>query len=680
MPVTMSGFASGIDSEKIIKDLVRVERKPIVIMEQRKKRNKRRIKALNNLNGHLKALNTAAKDLYGFSASYDDKKANSSDKSILTAKANKLADKGVKKIKVLQTASTHKISTDPIKEKDKIPSGKFKIEVNKESHTIRFGGGRLSRLQEKINEEASDIVTTSYMRTSGDKYIVSIQSKVSGKKGEIKLSGDKKLLKHIGLISGVKGASKNRQSLVFDRRYFNSYMGTQKTLKQNGILRVSKDGKSVSMKGVLWQEYAMPVEVTAKDDTVFEFSFLYKKSKEQMDDQRIPRRLEMGPDEKISIKGITLHGYNVSRFRKQNKKNIKKKLTSILGVGVIINDKGKRKEKIFPIEKDAKGKQEIPIGKYFAGKKISKIILYCNDGTTTFKNAQLVTPEKKKGLLEPKNVIAKARNAKIKIDGIEIVRDKNRGITDAVKGVTLDLRRASKRTVELNITHDVEKAIKKIETFVTAYNKYLSYHKYLIKTDRTSKPGDYSTGPMGRKKRRKNGLFVGDMTIMSLENNVRRTVNNAYTSMATKPIRILPQLGVSTGKINSSWQKIKEGKLVVDKAQLKKAIIENPEGVRMFFGADSDGDRRPDTGMAFTLVRNLRPYIMSGKNIIRTKIDLENNSIKLVNERIERKQMHIKKYEEKLRKKFTAMEKAISGSKATKNWLNNQFGGSSKGK
>jgi flagellar hook-associated protein 2 len=137
---------------------------------------------------------------------------------------------------------------------------------------------------------------------------------------------------------------------------------------------------------------------------------------------------------------------------------------------------------------------------------------------------------------------------------------------------------------------------------------------------------------------------------------------------------------VSTGKINAAWESIKMGKLVIDEPLLTKTIRENPEGVLYFFGSDTDGDNRMDTGMAYKLEKVLKPYVMSGSNIISNKIQLETTSIKLANERIKRHQDHLAKYEEKLRKKFSRMERSISESKYQKNWMNQQFGNTQSGK
>lgn len=273
-----------------------------------------------------------------------------------------------------------------------------------------------------------------------------------------------------------------------------------------------------------------------------------------------------------------------------------------------------------------------------------------------------------------KNEIAKAQDAKLKVNGVEITRDNNNGLTDIIKGVNLDLRMASKVPVEINIKNDIEVATDKIRKFVKAYNDYLDFHRKLIKTGKSSKPGDY------KEKKRDQGLFVGDMTIVRIENMMKRTVNAAYPTRAEKPVRIITQMGISTGKINADWESIKLGKLVIDEEILKNTIIDNPEGVSMFFGSDTDGDNRLDAGMAYNLNKKLKAYVGFGRNIISSKIEMENQSIKLANERIVRQTDHLKKYEDKLRAKFGAMEKAISGANSQRNWMNAQMGNNDKKK
>lgn len=671
MPITMGGMASGIDTDNVIKKLVDVEARPIRQWENEIKASRRKKEALNGLKSRLTNLSNAAKDLYGFRASYNDKRAISSNPGVLEATASKFAKNGVRKIEVIELATTHKISSDTILKDRNLPSGKFRIEVNGESEIIKFRGGKLKSLQRKIEETASDLVSTSTIKTTDKNYILTIESKTPGKKGEIILNGDKKLLKTIGLIKGEKGESKNETDIILDKKYFTSYIGDKTIKEQNGSLRVDNNGRSLTLKSIVWKEYILPVAIPVKKDTTLEFNIDINKPKKVKEKEEVlPYRIEIGPEEKVIIKGIELKGYNISRIRSIEEKKIEKEIIDdVVGIGIVSVDNGTRREKIYSLDKNRKGKQEMPVGIDFSGKIISKIVFYCNDGIATFSDVRIITPLKGYGILEPKNIITKANDAKLKVDGIEVVRDKNNNLDDVLKGVTLNIRNTSKIPVSLTIEPDIEKAVDKIKKFVQLYNEYLDYNKQLTKASKTTKPGEYN------KVKYTSGPFVGDMTISRLENSLKTVIGEAYHSMADKPIRIFPQIGVSTGAINADWESIKEGKLLIDEEMLKKVIMDNPEGILEFFGSDTDGDDRIDNGLGYRLVYTVKPYIQTGKNIIVAKIDMEDNAIKSSEDRIERQKEHLKKYEDKLRRKFTAMEKAVSGAKSQGNWMKSQMKG-----
>lgn len=699
MPVTMGGVASGMDTDAIIEKLVSVESQPIEIMQRDIAVNQNKKAALETLSARLKELDKAAKELYGFRAAYNDKTVESSAPAVLSATASKLADKSSKTVEVMDIASAHVIATDELPIDMNIPAGKITITVNDESFPVRFKGGSLKALQQRIDEAAGDRISSSLVKTSENKNMLTFTSKVLGKKGEILLSGDTTLLKSIGLAGGVKSRETVGADIVFENRYFSSYANKIPAEEQYGALSVSKDGKSVSLSGIAWREYKLPVDIAAKKDTAFEFVFSYKEAAKEEDKQEEDLRLTIGPEEKTVVQGIELKGYNIERIRPDIKKAEEgRTFDSLIGVGVVsVDDKGKRTEKIYPVETEADAKQsdkqnkaqspsdadekklveqkdvkrKIDIGKDFAGKKITGVIFYCNDGTGEFADARIFAEETAGSSYEPTNVIAKATDARLKVDGIEITREKNNDLTDVIKGLTLNLHSASATPVTLNIKQNSETGVEKIKSFVDAYNKYIDLHKELTKTEFTGKSGDYE------KTKNQNGLFVGDLAIVRLETSLNSAVTGAYPNPAEKPIRLFSDIGVSTGSINAAWNTIKEGKLVINEELLRSVVAENPDGVRMFFGFDSDGDKREDGGMAYTVNKQLDAYIGPGKNIINAKITLENENIKATNERIAKKQAHVRQYEEKLRRKFSAMEETMSGANAQKSWMNQQMGGGS---
>lgn len=666
MPVTLGGVASGMDTDSIIAKLLEVESQPIKQYEQEKNLSNYKKEALKKLLSQLKDLDAKARDLYGFRASFDEKLGTSSDPTVVEARATKIAEKGVKKIEVLQLAAYHKISSDQMEGDKKLPSGSFSIIVNGVEKKIKFKGGKLKALNDIIAESAGDIVAAEYINTSGNTFICGLTSKVPGKKGEIVFKDGEELLKEAGFIRGEKVTDQNDTPVVFDSKYFSSYAGDPKQAGQDGNILLGRDGADITINGMLWQEYELPIKPLVEKDTILRLTFQYSKEQEE----KIPLRLETGPEDEINVKGIKLKSYNISRIRPLSKKE-ERKFDSVMGVGVVAFDNGKRVEKIYPIEKDAAKKYEIPIGKDFEGKSLAKIIFYCNDGKVVFSETMVSTPVKTKGNFELKNVIAEAANAKIKVDGLEIERDRNDELNDVIKGVVLNLKRKSDIPVEIKITQDVDAPVKKIKEFVDSYNAYIDLHGQLTKTVKVDKPGQAD-------RLSESGLFSGDSTLVRLENAIKSTVNNAYSSRVENQIKLFSQMGVSTGKVNASWESIKDGKLVIDEDELRKAIAENPEGVAAFFGSDTDGDNKTDTGMAYTLVRELDPYISYGKNIIQTKIEYEDDVIKTANEKIEKKMAHLKAYEEKLRKKFGTMEKTISGTKQQQDWMKSQMGSGDK--
>ena len=672
MPVTIGGVASGMDTSSIVNKLVEVELQPIKKMQMEIEISGHRKTALEILNASLKDLEKASRDLYGFRASYEDKDVTSSATHVITATANKLADKAEHRIEVLDMAANHIIASDEISDDTQVKSGRFSIRVGDDSYNVNFRGGSLKSLQERIDEFASDRISTSLMKTSGGKSVLSLTSKISGKKGEISLSGDMDFLKSVGFAGGTKSKDVLGANVSFERKYFSSYSGKEDPGNQYGNIQIEDNGGKLKLSGPLWQEYLLPVPVSVKGDSVLKFSFTHKDKEKEVEESSEPFRVNLGPEEKTVISDIELKGYNISRERPGEQKDGKKTFESLLGVGIVsIDANGKRFEKLYSMEKDASEKQSLAIGKDFAGKKLNKIIFYCNDGISEFADASVSASDETGNSHEPKNVIAKATDARMLINGIEVTREKNDDLTDVIKGLSLNIKSTSSSPVSLNVGQDIKPALDKIKVFVETYNKYIDLHLELTKIEPSSRPGDYGAN------KNKNGLFVGDMVLIRLQNTLKTTLSTAYPNRAETPIRLLSQIGISSGRINSGWSNIKEGKLIIDEELLQKTISENPEGVRMFFGFDSDGDNREDNGMAFMLNKQLEAYVGTGKNIISTKIALEDEIIKTSNDRIARKEDNVKQYEDKLRRKFSTMEKAMSGANAQKAWMNQQMGGGS---
>ncbi|WP_028593790.1 flagellar filament capping protein FliD [Paenibacillus assamensis] len=107
-PIRFGGMASGLDTDKLISDLMKVERMPIDKLNQQKQTLMWQREEYRNMNSTLSSFQKLAGDLR-FSASFNKLSATSSDSTVITADASISAGNGsyVIKVDALATSSTN---------------------------------------------------------------------------------------------------------------------------------------------------------------------------------------------------------------------------------------------------------------------------------------------------------------------------------------------------------------------------------------------------------------------------------------------------------------------------------------------------------------------------------------------------------------------------------------------
>ncbi|MEI4461893.1 flagellar filament capping protein FliD [Exiguobacterium indicum] len=171
--IRLSGLASGIDTETMIKQLMQAERAPVDRLSQKKQTMTWQRDAYREMNRALLDLRSAASDML-FSKNYSAKTVSSSSSAILVT-ASTSATEGsltIDKVKQLATASAVTLKTDNGKSSDTVlkdtawfdsSSGKVKVQIN----TFDAAGTSVSEtLELDATQKISDLTAAINAKTS----------------------------------------------------------------------------------------------------------------------------------------------------------------------------------------------------------------------------------------------------------------------------------------------------------------------------------------------------------------------------------------------------------------------------------------------------------------------------------------------------------------------------------
>jgi len=122
----ISGLVSGIDTEALIKQMMELERRPAVLLQQEKSKLQQRSDTYRDVNTRLSNLAARLADLLQSSA-FGGKTVTSSDASVVTGTAGASAVNARYDIVVNELATTHRVASDAVADADLGLSGTFRV-------------------------------------------------------------------------------------------------------------------------------------------------------------------------------------------------------------------------------------------------------------------------------------------------------------------------------------------------------------------------------------------------------------------------------------------------------------------------------------------------------------------------------------------------------------------------
>ncbi|WP_342508900.1 flagellar filament capping protein FliD [Sporosarcina sp. FSL K6-2383] len=271
------------------------------------------------------------------------------------------------------------------------------------------------------------------------------------------------------------------------------------------------------------------------------------------------------------------------------------------------------------------------------------------------------------------------QNAMFTFNGLQTERSTN---SFEINGFEITLKQATGTpavpgtAVTFSSTPDTDTVANAVIGFVNDYNKMIEELNAKI---REPKYRDFPPLTAEQKKEMKeneiklweekalSGTLRNDPTISSMLMKMRQALNDNVIGSDGEKIR-LSDLGITT-----STNYKDNGKLIIDETKLREMIAENPSKVSELF-------TKAETGLATTF----RKAVDEGQSAIAKlagSVGAGNdtftlgNTMKSMNEQIERFEKRMKTVEDRLWKQFTAMEMAINRANAQSAQLQSTLGG-----
>jgi len=246
------------------------------------------------------------------------------------------------------------------------------------------------------------------------------------------------------------------------------------------------------------------------------------------------------------------------------------------------------------------------------------------------------------------------------------------------RGVNLTLNETfSGEAISVNLARDSTPAFNAIKDFIESYNSIIRRLEGLLSERKTGSEVSYK--PLTDEEKQgmtdrqideweaiaKKGILRNDQGIQNLVSNLRRSFFEEIEGMGISP----SQIGLTTG----SYFDGTGGQIMINEERLRDAIERDPDMVAdIFIRIDDTGTGPRGVGLLHKIDNLMRDYVnVSQTNSTKSLED----SLKRVNEQIERMQTRMFAEEDRLYRVFAQMETAMQKLQQQGGWFNAMLGG-----
>ena len=255
------------------------------------------------------------------------------------------------------------------------------------------------------------------------------------------------------------------------------------------------------------------------------------------------------------------------------------------------------------------------------------------------------------GTVSGSNYGEMGQDAVCSIEGVAVTRDSNDFTID---GISYTLKQTTSEAVDFSITRDFTATIDSIKTFVDAYNDMTEKLKGLLNEKDYSddyKPltaeqeDDMSETQIEKwNEKAKSGLMRKNGDLKSFLANLQ---DSFFTSLGGTG-KMMASIGITEGSRYSD----DKGKIVIDEDRLKAALEENPETVISMFTGAKSGSK----GLIYKFTDNVNTYF----DITEEDEKATAKKVDKLDEKIDEMEDDLKNMAERYYKKFSVMEQSLA--------------------
>lgn len=262
-----------------------------------------------------------------------------------------------------------------------------------------------------------------------------------------------------------------------------------------------------------------------------------------------------------------------------------------------------------------------------------------------------------------KATLATGASAKVTVNNTITLERNSNTITDAIEGMTLNLKATTASPVSVSVADDTDNTLKVVKDFVEQYNSTVSFI-----TEKLSVGNPTSTTNVS-------GALSGDSTLMRLQSSLRQMLTGGVAIQKTNPsdpneiqkYDFVGSLGISVDRY---------GKASIDETKLKEVITKEPDRVAGFFSRSITVDgttEKKKVGLAEKLQTVVNSFVDSKDGMITAKNKTYDKAMDDIAKKIEAFNVRMEAQRARYVKTFTALDTAMMQAESQMSYLSSQL-------